>query len=329
VLLHTASIARGNSGGPLLDRCGRVIGINSAITRGEEGDSSFGFAIADTELAAFLRTAKQPFATTGAPCTSIEERLRQDSEADARARADALTSAREAATRAAMGREEALATAREAAQARRENVMGIAGLLLVFGAMGLGGAGLLDAKGRRRAALWAAGIGAATMAAGIATFVLRPSARADLPPVALVARQAVPNAPLGKLVCTLQADASRVTVSSTDDVTLDWGKSGCADGRTQYLATGDAWQRLTVPNDEQTVSSRVFDPVTRRLTVTRYMLGAQAMQALRSLSAKTVGQRCTVDPVATERLVQQQSAQRAALPPLPNEKLVYTCRRAG
>ena len=127
----------------------------------------------------------------------------------------------------------------------------------------------------------------------------------------------------------MQADASRVTVSSTDDVTLDWGKSGCADGRTQYLATGDAWQRLTVPNDEQTVSSRVFDPVTRRLTVTRYMLGAQAMQALRSLSAKTVGQRCTVDPVATERLVQQQSAQRAALPPLPNEKLVYTCRRAG
>ena len=101
----------------------------------------------------------------------------------------------------------------------------------------------------------------------------------------------MPNAPLGKLVCTLQADASRVTVSSTDDVTLDWGKSGCADGRTQYLATGDAWQRLTVPDDEQTVSSRVFDPVTRRLTVTRYMLGAQAMQALRSLSANTVGQR--------------------------------------
>ena len=56
---------------------------------------------------------------------------------------------------------------------------------------------------------------------------------------------------------------------------------------------------------------------------------ARQVQALRSLSAKTVGQRCTVDPVATERLVQQQSAQRAALPPLPNEKLVYTCRRAG
>ncbi|MFN3433544.1 MAG: S1C family serine protease, partial [Sphingomonas sp.] len=85
VLLHTANIARGNSGGPLLDRCGRVIGINSAITRGEDGDSPFGFAIADTELAAFLRAAKQPFAAVGTPCTSIEERLREDGEAEARA----------------------------------------------------------------------------------------------------------------------------------------------------------------------------------------------------------------------------------------------------
>jgi S1-C subfamily serine protease len=60
VLLHTASIARGNSGGPLLDRCGRVIGVNSAITRGEEGDATFGFAIADTELSTFLRKAASP-----------------------------------------------------------------------------------------------------------------------------------------------------------------------------------------------------------------------------------------------------------------------------
>ena len=70
VLLHTASIARGNSGGPLLDRCGRVLGVNSAITRADEGDSTFAFAIAGTELAAFLREANQPFATVDIPCTS-------------------------------------------------------------------------------------------------------------------------------------------------------------------------------------------------------------------------------------------------------------------
>src|SRR5204862_8113870 len=85
VLLHTASIARGNSGGPLLDPCGRVVGVNSALTRADEGDSTFGFAIADTELMAFLRAAKQPYISVASPCTSIEERLREDSAADARA----------------------------------------------------------------------------------------------------------------------------------------------------------------------------------------------------------------------------------------------------
>jgi S1-C subfamily serine protease len=99
VLLHTASIARGNSGGPLLDPCGRVIGVNSALTRADDGDSTFGFAIADTELMAFLREAKQPYASVGVPCTSIEERLREDSAADARAVVEAATAKREAGPR--------------------------------------------------------------------------------------------------------------------------------------------------------------------------------------------------------------------------------------
>lgn len=38
---------------------------------------------------------------------------------------------------------------------------------------------------------------------------------------------------------------------------------------------------------------------------------------------------CSVDPATIDRLAQRQSAIRAALPPLPNEKLVYTCRNAG
>ncbi|MEH3157974.1 MAG: S1C family serine protease, partial [Sphingomonas taxi] len=329
VLLHTASIARGNSGGPLLDRCGRVIGINSAITRGEEGDSSFGFAIADTELAAFLREAKQPFASVGTPCTSIEERLRADADADARARADALTSQREAATRAAMGREEALARAREGAQTRRENVMAIAGVLLVLGALVVGGAGLLESRRQRRPALWAAGIGGVTMIAAVVTFVLRPSGEPALPPPPAVVRQSVPNAPLGKLMCVFQPDRSRVTVSATTDVALGWGRSGCVDGRTQYLSAGDRWERVLVPDSEQTVSVFAFDPATRLYTSTRYMLGAQAMTQMRDLRGQADDKGCSVDSAAIDRLAQHQAAVRAALPPLPNEKLVYACRPAG
>ena len=329
VLLHTANIARGNSGGPLLDRCGRVIGINSAITRGEEGDSSFGFAIADTELAAFLREAKQPYATVGTPCTSIEERLRDDSEADARARADALTTAREAAARAAMGREEALSHARDAAQTRRENVMAIAGLLLVLGALGIGGGGLLESRGRRRAAVWAAGVGGVGMIAAVVVFVLRPSGEPELPAAAAVTRPIGPNAPIGKLVCLFQPESSRVTVSATSDVALDWGRSGCVNGRTQYLPAGDRWDRVLVPDGEQTVSVATFDPATRRYTNTRYMLGAQAMAQMRTLRGDAPDRQCSIDPAAIDRLARRQSAIRAALPPLPNEKLVYTCRKAG
>lgn len=328
VLLHTASIARGNSGGPLLDRCGRVIGINSAITRGEEGDGSFGFAIADTELSAFLREAKQPYASVGTACTSIEERLRDDSAADVRARSDALTSQRDAATRAAMGREEALARAREAAQTRRENVMGFAGLLLVLGAMGIGAAGLfaVQGQGQRRRTIWVASLGGLVMVVAMLVFVLRPKGEPAVPPPPAAISQVVPNAPLGKLTCVFQPERSRVTVSPTSDVALHWGRSGCGGG-VQYLPTGDRWERVVVPDGEQTVSVVAFDPLTRRYTDTRYMLGAQAMAQARKLQqGQGAASRCTVDPAAIERLVQQQSAIRTTLPPLPNEKLVYSCR---
>ncbi len=156
VLLHTASIARGNSGGPLLDQCGRVIGINSALTKSEDGDASFGFAIANSELAAFLGQAKQPYAAVGTPCTSIADRLKQDSEADAKANAAAEATRRDAAAKAALAHEEALARARVEAQRGRENVIAIAAVLLVLGALAIGGAGLLESRGKRRGAIWVA-----------------------------------------------------------------------------------------------------------------------------------------------------------------------------
>ena len=332
VLLHTASIARGNSGGPLLDTCGRVIGINSAITRAEDGDSTFGFAIADSEVEAFLREAKQPFATVAVPCTSIEDRLRADSEADARATADAATASRDAATRAAMSREVALASARADAERLRENVMGIAGLILVLGAMGVGAAGLFASQGDRQAAIRAGAAGAVVMVVAIIVFVLRPTAANDSPDIvqrvpAPVA--ASPAASLGKLVCTFQPDRSRVTVSSTADVTLDWGAGGCADGRTQYVERGDRWERALVPDDEQTVSVMSFDPAQRTYSDTRYLLSSAAMDAVRKLRGPSTPRTCTASPAASDRLAQSQEAIRAALPPLPNEKLVYSCKPAG
>ena len=327
VLLHTASIARGNSGGPLLDRCGRVIGINSAITRADEGDSTFGFAIADTALATFLREAKQPFASIATPCTSIEERLREDSAQDAKAQADALTARREAATAAAMTREEAMAKAHDAAARTRENVMGLAALLLVFGAMGIGGAALLHLRRPGREPWWIAIGGGVVMIVAVVVFVTRPSDGAQQP-ASVTATIGGSDQPLGKLTCSFQPERSRVTVSTGSSVALDWGRAGCANGRTQFVGQGGRWDSIVVPQREQTVSVRSFDPATRTYATTRYFLSAAAMEAMRKLRGASTPDACTIDPARLATLAQRTEAIRAALPPLPNEKLVYSCAPA-
>ncbi|MEN2789115.1 trypsin-like peptidase domain-containing protein [Sphingomonas oligophenolica] len=328
VMLHTANIARGNSGGPLLDPCGRVIGVNSAITRGEEGDSSFGFAIADTELLAFLAAAKQNVATVGTPCTSILDRIKQDSDAEAKANADAEATRRDAAAKAQVAHEEALARARDEAERNRENIMALAAVLLVAGALAIGGAGLLEVRGERRWAIWAAAGGGVLLVASAVVFFTRPDGEVVLPVTAtpIAAPSVSSSAALGKMVCTVVPGKSRVVSSSIQDVALDWGAAGCMNGRTQYAESGSKWDRVLVPAEEQTVSVLEFDPATRTYTNMRYFLTADQMTAVREIRSQVSLKACSPDESARVALSTQQSAIRAALPAYPNEKIVYSCR---
>ncbi len=331
VLLHTAGIARGNSGGPLLDPCGRVIGVNSAITQAAEGDSSFGFAIADSELASFLAQAKQSYVALGSPCTSMAELMKQDSEVEARAKADADLARREAQAKNALVREAALAKARDDAERNRENIIAIAAVLLVAGALAIGGAGLLEVKNRRREAIWAlAGGGVLVIAAGV-VFFLRPSGALALAPapVATPTAPAYSNAAIGKLVCSYVPERSRVVSTAVADLNLDWGASGCVNGRTQYAENGSKWDRVLVPSDEQTVSVLQFDPATRSYVSMRYFLTAGQMDALRKIRSQVTLKACSTDEAARANLSQQQAAMRTQLPTYPNEKIVYACRPAS
>lgn len=328
VLLHTASIARGNSGGPLLDRCGRVLGVNSALTRSDEGDASFGFAIADTEVMSFLRAAKQPFASVGNPCISIEDRLAQDRNADEADREANALRTRDAAARAATARAQALEEARERNAVARENYMGIAALMLVLGGLIVGGGGFLVLRDRRREAIWSAAGGATLMVAAIVVFVMRPAFNAASVNNSLtlpVPEAAGERGGIGRMICRFVPERSRVTVSATTDVALDVAENGCVNGRTQYAESGDNWQRILVPDEEQEVSVLEYAPATRTYTNTRYLLSAAQMRDARKLRADVKTKQCSTDPARRADLASKQQAVKTALPQLFNERLVYRC----
>lgn len=333
VMLHTASIARGNSGGPLLDRCGRVLGVNSALTRGEEGDAPFGFAIAERELLGFLREANQAYAGTAEPCTALEQRLEAARTAEAReASRLAETAAREAAAELAR-RATALEAARAAAQRERENMMALAALLLAGGTLALAAGGLLLSRGSKRPAYGALGGGGLLIVGAVAAFLLRPSV-VEMPDeataLATPSPAATAAAATGPMVCRLMPELSRVTVSATSDVPFTWRRDGCVNARTQYVPVeGDRWRRVLVPEEEQTVSVLEYDPAHRRYTNTRYLLAATEMAAARTAREDVEVKTCTNVPALRANLAKTQDGILATLPALPNERLVYDCTAAN
>ncbi len=60
MVLHSADISAGNSGGPLIDACGRAVGINTYIVTSRQSTKA-NYALGGSWLGAFLRGANLPF----------------------------------------------------------------------------------------------------------------------------------------------------------------------------------------------------------------------------------------------------------------------------
>jgi len=335
-ILHTAPIARGNSGGPLLDPCGRVIGVNSFSADSSGGDAEFYFAVSLRELLPFLRNLGVEPVTNTLPCRSIDElnaAERQRLEAEQSQARDRLAQRTEA-TREV--REQARLTAQMAVLEARENRMALA-LIALLAAVGGGCAALqwrVD-EARRKQAVIAAVLAGAALIAAVTLWITRPGlAEIEDRVVAAVAKAEGGAAPAaanpartaeGALICTLLPERSRVTSARTDDVAFAWSADGCVNGRTQYgLGQGGEWARVFAAQEDAAIAVNTYDPATRTLRTDRYLLGQAALLEARAARDKYTPPACGVSEAA-RTLGEQQSALIAALPERPNERLVYSC----
>lgn len=60
VIVHSGDLLQGNSGGPLVDRCGRVLGINTYIAVDPEQSGRVSYALSARELGDFLAAQQVP-----------------------------------------------------------------------------------------------------------------------------------------------------------------------------------------------------------------------------------------------------------------------------
>ncbi|MEL6487815.1 MAG: trypsin-like peptidase domain-containing protein, partial [Pseudomonadota bacterium] len=353
-LLHTAPIARGNSGGPLLDSCGRVVGVNSFGADSDGSDAEFYFAVSLRELLPFLRANGIEPTTNALPCRSIDELNAAELARFEAQRAEAREriAAREASAREA--REAARVQALLEISEARDNALALALVLLILGVLaawtaarlrrtagqttsGAGGEDSASSSVQDPRVIIAAGLAGACFIGMVLVWITRPGfseledrVAAIMGDVSQTGETDTPQVSLagdGTLICSFVPERSRVLGARTDDVEFDWAADGCVNTRTQYGLANGEWTRVFVPDDEDAVSINVYDPQTRLFRTDRYLLGRAAMENAREIRSAYTPPACGITDAARV-LGEQQSAVIAALPERPNERLVYSCETA-
>ena len=331
-LLHTAPIAPGNSGGPIVDACGRVVGINSFGSVANDGGAEFYFAISTRELAAFLDNQGVAFRTVRGDCRSVAELTRAEAELEAATRAKVEKEARVAAELQRSLEGKVRSDAEHAVISARENHIALAVLLLVLSAVAGGAAWQFSERRQNDRFKAAAAAGAILLVSAVGIFAARPSfdevddrvraaLTADAPQDEAVKAAVTEVAK----ICVLQPERSRITMSDTADVDFTWRPDGCVNGRTQYVESGGRWVRSFVPNNDAQISVTSYAPDTNIYRIERFLPGTDAMRSAREARQRYDVKTCTTDAGQLINIDNMNKAIAAQLPPAPNEILLFTC----
>lgn len=343
-LLHTAPIGQGSSGGPLLDNCGRVVGVNSFGAESGGADSEFYFAVSTRELLPFLLANDISARVNSLPCRSIAELDAQERALAERERVAAMQQQEIDRARNAQRAQEARTTAQFEIIAERENGMMLS-LLLVIAAMAAALAAYelrrQDDQKRTRIAIAVVGV---AMVIALVSWILRPGFgdiedrvaeklaeqdEASQKPTGVISPGPSKSAPAKvELVCVINIERSRITSGATEDTSLIWEAGGCVNERAQYGLMNGKWSRIFVPQDEAAVSVNSYDPEKREYRVERYLLGYDAMQAARQTRSEFEAPQCGSGETAAREFGNNQAVIAATLPPRPNERLIYDCSPA-
>lgn len=337
-VLHTAPIARGNSGGPLVDECGRVIGVNSFGAESQGTEAEFFFAVTMRELVPFLRANGITPQINSLPCRSLadlEEEERERAERQqmvAQLQADADEES-QAQRRAELRRQVEYAIFDE-----RSNRQFLALLALIVLLAGAAYAHRAHKGGDMRMRAIAGSVALVALLLAAISWLSRPSFNEVGNRLEEQLREEMSgedsgviktSAANGALYCSLDMARSRVLGAPVDTISMEWGTDGCVNGRTQYGLSGAEWSRTLVPANEEAVSVNRFDPANGEYVVERYLLDQASMTAARTARAEYEAPACGGGEAAARQLGGQQDAIQSLLPNNPNERLVYNCQPAS
>ena len=334
---HQAVISSGSSGGPLLDGCGRGIGIHSWDVRGEEARATLGVATRASQLLQFLDEAGVTPSLSDERCLSFAERIEAE-------RAQTIS--------ALEAQNQELAAKLETADrlTRIAVVILIGGTLALFVAVCVLGAVVLSRRPRahaepappqphhpepapeaaaeaadqprRRTGVVAIVGGAAIaailiVAAGIALLRARGNGEEEQ---ALAAQSSF----TGQIACTLDR-ANSIGAQGVSDMSFAASGGLCVNERTLYAQRDGRFERAILLGEARALDILTIDPETGEFRRERYPLSdADFSAANQAVAASGATRGCEGDGAA-EAIAQRNQVLMDFVDGEPTQRLIWRC----